>query len=333
MKDVAARLLSDIGVHAPCTWQRLAGGANNRVFRVEAGGAPYLLKAYFHDESDPRDRLGVEFGFLTFAWEHGVRAVPRPLAVDGEAHAALYEFIAGERLAAGGVGEEEVRQAAALAVALNAHRTEAATLPPASEACFSLAGHLDRIEQRVARLAAVDDDALGAAAGFVRGELLPAWREVADAVRSGAARQGFHLEAVLSLSERCLSPSDFGFHNALRCAERPADGTLRFVDFEYAGWDDPAKLLGDFRFQPAVPVPPEHHDAFAAAVLSLFDQPEWHRRRAELLLPAYRVKWCCILLNEFLPEGAARRRFAGESSETRRQEQLAKARTLLAGSE
>ena len=32
--------------------------------------------------------------------------------------------------------------------------------------------------------------------------------------------------------------------------------------------------------------------------------------RARALLPAYRIKWCCIMLNDFLPLGGARRGFA-----------------------
>ena len=48
---------------------------------------------------------------------------------------------------------------------------------------------------------------------------------------------------------RVLSPSDFGFHNALR---RP-DGTIVFVDFEYFGWDDPAKMMADAMLHPGNP--------------------------------------------------------------------------------
>ena len=43
------------------------------------------------------------------------------------------------------------------------------------------------------------------------------------------------------MAQRALSPSDFGLHNALR----GQDGQLRFVDFEYFGWDDPVKLVSD----------------------------------------------------------------------------------------
>ena len=47
----------------------LTGGANNRVFRVEAAGSLALLKVYFQHANDPRDRLGAEYSFTRFAWE------------------------------------------------------------------------------------------------------------------------------------------------------------------------------------------------------------------------------------------------------------------------
>lgn len=48
--------------------------------------------------------------------------------------------------------------------------------------------------------------------------------------------------------------------------------------------------------------------------------------RARFLLDAYRVKWCCIMLNNLLPS-RARRKFAG--LEDRTAHQLAKARSAL----
>ena len=49
------------------------------------------------------------------------------------------------------------------------------------------------------------------------------------------------------------------------------------------------------------------------------------------LLPVYRVKWVCIMLNEFLPVGGSRRAFAGSAAEhdARKAAQLVKARAAL----
>ena len=57
------------------------------------------------------------------------------------------------------------------------------------------------------------------------------------------------------------------------------------------------------------------------------------RARFDLLLPVYEVKWVCILLNDFLPAGARRRRFARgrEREEDRLERQLRKASRALDG--
>ena len=53
--------------------------------------------------------------------------------------------------------------------------------------------------------------------------------------------------------------------------------------------------------------------------------------RCRLLLDAYQIKWTCIMLNEFLPLGAARRAFADTGAWAKRcAEQLAKAEAKLA---
>ena len=63
--------------------------------------------------------------------------------------------------------------------------------------------------------------------------------------------------------EKSLSPSDFGFHNMLI----DKNGRLRFIDFEYAGWDDPAKIICDFFCQPKFPVPMNWMDSFIEEAL------------------------------------------------------------------
>ncbi|MEI6503369.1 MAG: hypothetical protein WCP21_20340 [Armatimonadota bacterium] len=156
---------------------------------------------------------------------------------------------------------------------------------------------------------------------FVREDLLPLAAGVLGTVH---AQWG---EVTLRDTDRRVSPSDFGFHNALR----EADGRLRFIDFEYAGWDDPAKVVCDFFCQPAAPVPVEHWDHFAAAVAEDLGDPPAHLARFAALLQVYRLKWCCILLNDFLPSGSARRAFASGAPVTAEQQaaQLGKARELL----
>ncbi|HRD75979.1 MAG TPA: phosphotransferase, partial [Hyphomicrobiaceae bacterium] len=140
---LAAELARRAGRAAPISTETLSGGKNNRVYRVAlADGQSLLLKSYFRDLRDPRDRRKAEWEFLTLAWSRGVRAIPEPIATDVEAGAALMSFVPGRKLAAGEIGAPEVEAALDFVVALNRPTPPVTALAPGSEACFSLGEHL-----------------------------------------------------------------------------------------------------------------------------------------------------------------------------------------------
>ena len=299
---------------------------NNRVY-VATGpdGERVVAKAYFRHRPGERDRLAAEWSFLSHAVRAGVECVPRPIRRDDETRLALYEFIAGRAPGDGEVGAAEVAAAAAFVTALNPAGL-AAELPEAAEAAFSIAGHLAVVERRLARL--VKADMGGHAEGRdLLAELRAFWKRTREAVVAGAARLGLSPEQPVPPGERLISPSDFGFHNAL---VRP-DGRLAFIDFEYAGWDDAAKLACDFFLQPAVPVDPALMEHFLPAIVARAEDPALARARIRLLRPVFGVKWCCIMLNRFLPDMNDRARFADPDYDPARQQraQLDKTRNAL----
>ena len=315
LHGVAAELTTAAGLPRPRTLVRLAGGKNNRVFRVALyDGTDVVLKLYHADPRDLRDRLGAEWAFLKYVWGRGVRNVPQPLARSTDRHAGLYGFAAGRRLAADEVDCDAVRQAGAFIEAINREPRRPEVLVPGAEACFSLGQHLASVERRVARLDDLNAASPNAdkAAAMVERRLKPIWRATSKAIEDAAKRFGTALEQPIGTA--CMSPSDFGFHNALFDATQNAI----FIDFEYAGRDDPAKLVCDFFCQPEVPVPLVHFDSFSSSLAGVLGLDEADLWRCRVLLPAYRLKWVCIILNEFLPIGASRRAFASDDDQAER---------------
>jgi hypothetical protein len=325
---LAAALAGRAGAGGVHTLSRLAGGRNNQVFRVDtAVGGPLVLKRYFSDPRDSRDRLAAEWNFLQRAWRDGVRSIPQPLAMDVDEDAALYSFVPGRKLGASELEARDVDAAADFILAINTQPS--AGLGPASDACFSISDHLQLVERRLLRLAALDPQAPHAAEAqrFVFMTLRPSWDAVRERTMREAFALGLDLHRRFSEAECCLSPSDFGFHNALA----GGDGNLVFLDFEYAGRDDPAKLVTDFFCQPEIPVPPQYRDRFASRLANGLPLDQAAQARCKILLDSCRVKWACILLNDFLPVGAARRAFAEASKrEARCAAQLEKAKAKLA---
>ena len=144
-------------------------------------------------------------------------------------------------------------------------------------------------------------------------------------IQQSCEKFGLDYYASLKPDERCISPSDFGFHNAVvQCNSK-----VKFIDFEYAGWDDPAKTAADFIFQPQVPPP---YDCFETIVdLLQRNSHNQQKLRAELLKPLFGCKWCCIMLNCFTSDWAKRALETGTELNiaTYRKQQITKAEYAL----
>jgi hypothetical protein len=318
---IATRLLDGICPPSPVAVQPLPGGRNNKVWKVTAGAQAYLMKKYYWSAEDPRDRLGQEWAFLTYLREIGCTLAPYPYACDRAARAALLEFIPGAPPPPLNVGDHEIQCAADFFLEMNKSRDKGKALPPVSEACFSLAEHLATTAIRVERLAFVEpsSDCHREVCSYVAKTLHPLWKAIERQIRQAA---GSALVHSLGMEERCLSPSDFGFHNTL-CQP---NGTLRFLDFEYAGWDDPAKTIIDFCNQPDLLLPEHLANRFRERCLASLQASEALALRIRGLEPLYQLKWACICLNLFLPG----RGFTDPRPERSPQSQLARARTMAA---
>ncbi|MBU1230483.1 MAG: aminoglycoside phosphotransferase family protein [Proteobacteria bacterium] len=314
--------------------QRIYGGRNSRVYRVATASGRILAgKRYHRHQDDPRDRLGAEWRALTLLADRGVERVARPAASDPAQGLALYTFLDGPQASASPATAADMDACLDFLAGLKglgAQLTpeQAQTLPAASEACFSLAELAANLRSRLAALDAVPPTAcLGAElAAFLAAELKP----FLEASLARAAALLGDPEQRLARPRLTLSPSDFGLHNALRTPTG-----LCFVDFEYFGWDDPAKTLCDFVLHPAMGLAQGLRERFAGGFLASFGaEDSGLPKRVAAVYPLYGIKWCLILLNEFLRAADARRRFAAAAScvdddLTRRSLQLGKARAML----
>ena len=280
---------------------RIGAGRNSRVFRVALADETVVVKFYRHDAGDTRDRLATEFGALRFLWDNGERAVPRPMADDPGRYCAIYEYIDGEAPDRAGIVTGDVDALVDFLARLQTLRTKpmSATLGPASEASFSLAAVATHVAARAERLrqGGGSDPQLRR---WFADAFDPLMREVAAWYDPAVEEERQSGNSELARSRRTLSPSDFGFHNAIR----RRDGSLAFVDFEYFGWDDPAKTVVDFLLHPGMTLSEALKRRFADRFLGAFSFVPGLAARARIVYPMFGLKWCLILLNDFLPDRA-----------------------------
>jgi hypothetical protein len=304
----------------------VGAGSNSRVFRVQLDDRSRLrhviVKVYRRDPGDPRDRLGTEFGSLRFLWQNNVRSIPYPVAIARDRQCAIYECLDGEPAASGVPAPADVDASIEFLRVLKQLRCApgAEALPPASEACFSLSDVVASVEGRLRRLrdgAAAADDVQQTRA-WIDGTFAPMASRVYEWCRRAAVRGGIDFDEPIGAEALTLSPSDFGFHNAIR---RP-DGALAFIDFEYFGWDDPAKTIVDFLLHPGMTLGDSLKRRFATCAGAAFAGVPALPLRTRIAYPLFGLKWVLILLNDFLPE-----RF-GQAASERRAVQFAKAQAL-----
>jgi hypothetical protein len=299
MIDMAIQRFSELDVKGV---ELRKGGGNSRLYRLSVGTAhrALALKVYPDRQRDTRDRLHTEFSACKVLGRLGY-PVPGVYAADYALDWGLYDWVEG--VFVDSCDECFLTEAAGFVERLYADSRNGAFSNDsrqwglASEACLSGAEIVSQIEGRLRRFVAVKSPELRY---FLEKEFQPLF-EIATASAQANCGKLFFTELAQEL--RIASPSDFGSHNALRSS----DGRVLFFDFEYFGWDDPVKLTSDFYWHPAMNLGEGAKACWLAHCHRIFCADASFERRVAFYLPLFGLKWCLIILNEFLPRNAAAR--------------------------
>jgi hypothetical protein len=283
--------------HVPITAvRRIPGHGNSRIFQVYGSSHSYALKSYPDLRFDQRPRRATEWLALTESFAFGL-PVPRPIATSDALNWSLLDWVEGVRPDPD--LPESLAQAVHLVDDLRAlSKSPGTTFGLATEACLRPSQVLEQIDARIARLTSVQDANL---VRYLRDEIKPA-RDVATIRAISVLGKAWGVELAPSL--RVLSPSDFGFHNALKTMS----GRVVFFDFEYFGWDDPVKLVADFLLHPGSSLGLESQRRWISDMVTRFAaDDEGFIVRLDACLNLYAVRWALIMLNEFLGDKSRNR--------------------------
>jgi hypothetical protein len=281
---------------SPISLKLLRGGINNRVFRCGHGRQHWVIKGYAPAQPGQRDRMQAEVEFLRFAAQAAPGFTPALIQVDPERRCVVLEHLEGVAFPEGVTPSEgAVGEAVEFFRQLNAdpRLARGSIQLDAAEGFLSLREHLSNVRERLERMTCVHlDPVFRPQAETLLRQL---YRELAHTEESTSSLidQGMVADAI-DPDERCVSPSDFGFHNAIRTSEG-----IQFIDFEFAGWDDPAKAILDFNLQPRVPIAKAGFPLLASLPL---EKRLGLLSRCESMTPILRLKWLCIILAVLNPK-------------------------------
>ena len=329
----------------------LGGGANNLVLLARCQQTEFVVKAFWQIAGYGKAKFDAEVAFYLLNQKlenkHGNKHrnnsnCPNLLVHDESKGLLLLSFVSGDKCQPEEVTYTEqqpieakteleenvisqryfVEQSLRFIHWLNQDTELVNELPLASDATDSFEELLKQLQQRQQRLVQglieQQDQLSRDCLAFVEQELSP-W------LAALSAKMTVYQE--ISFPLNIASPSDFGMHNAL--VEGSSENVV-FFDFEYAGKDSAIKLVCDYFCQPRYPIDTLHIKAFINE--PLLNAAFIDKEAFSLFLQGTQLKWCFIILNEFVPKVAQRRAFSAAKVEDlthKKQHQLHKCQGYL----
>jgi len=305
----------------------ISGGGNASCYQITTeSGKQYFGKKYAKTGINRINRQMNEWNALRFFEINKISSVPVPIVFDQCNQLSIFEWIKGEKVSRNLCCPENIKQALIFLKEINFKKDFGRYMPTASEGVFTLRDSLQIIMARLDNLLVLEDkdSNFREMKIFLKAELIPALKIFEAKAFEQYKNIGIGPNQELDQCRRILSPSDFGFHNCLE-----TDNGLVWLDFEYFGWDDPAKTLIDFLLHPGMNLSVKEKKLFWDGMSEFLSRDY---RRVKALYPIFGIKWCIIMLNEFLSDGIKRR---VESSNCvinladKQHSQLEKAKSLL----
>lgn len=280
------------------TLTQQSGGANNQVYLWENANNRAILKLYGTPIPGLPDRFTAETEFLQYANTVASDFAPQLLNYNRNLRVVAMEYIEGRKFDRDKKPAlVDIQRASEFLSLLNSDRDTAEQLITnrAADGLLRLTEHAKNIEQRIDTLVSdhlplAFQESSNALILKVKSTWLGVYGRLDTALSNG--------DIIDKLDEKycCLSPSDFGFHNAVA-----STGGTKFYDFEFAGWDDPTKAVVDFFLQPRIRIPSEHIPLMQEAVASSIPI-DILLQRARFLSSILQVKWITIVLAVLRPE-------------------------------
>ncbi len=286
----AKRIYKDLATNITA----ISGGANSNAYRITLDhGSPCFLKIY---RDDNRDRLGRELAFLEYAQSTCPKNVPSTIYYDYDNKIVCMTYLEGKTVSTPSAVPQSAWDACLAFLTSLQHNRANAQLPNATEGAASLQEHLGFITHRRNRwLEAARGDSLPRTlTKWICHELESIYQEVAESVITNQ-----YFKYALNEHDLIISPSDFGLHNA----KYLDNNKWTFFDFEYAGWDDPAKTLADFFLQPRIPAPRTEYEKWKKTLTGFLppDGREHFSQRLPLVELCCGLKWVYIILANQIP--------------------------------
>tara|TARA_Y100000590_G_scaffold260041_1_gene292105 strand:+ start:4205 stop:5851 length:1647 start_codon:yes stop_codon:yes gene_type:complete len=282
--------------------KKILGRGNSSIFKISLfNNKSYAIKYYPDQQLDSRPRLDREFIALELLSNNKLNCVPKPINKNSILNIGAYEWINGEKIENPTIEDMDQVIDFVKKLMILSNNIKFEKIDKASEACLSYDELIHQIEKRFIRLQEKNIKSKDLSE-FLNTMFYPLWNNIKE--KSSVVWPEESRGKNLHQAKQILSPSDFGFHNCLK----GDDGYLKFIDFEYFGWDDPVKLTADFIWHPGMNLNSKLKKKWKSAMIKLFVKDNFFIERLNIAMPIYGMRWIMIILNDFLPEVVQKRK-------------------------
>ena len=267
---------------------QLNGRGNSSVYKITTTGAPIFFKIY--PQESGHNRINSEFDSTSMLFSSGMTEIQNPIACNKALGIAAYKWIDVDDSYE--YNTSTVRELLNFLKKLHDCKVKRKfdTFLMASDSCTSISEIEMQIKRRLSELDKASEHS-AMLNNFLENEFKPLFKKVAIWSKAGFSNDDYYKP--IERQEMTLNPSDFGFHNILMSQ----DGCLKFIDFEYFGWDDPVKLASDFSHHAAMNLTKEMECLWFQGIKNIYGECLLDRLKASW--PLYGLNWCLIILNEF----------------------------------
>tara|TARA_Y100000310_G_scaffold341434_1_gene440565 strand:- start:1746 stop:2750 length:1005 start_codon:yes stop_codon:yes gene_type:complete len=297
---------------------------NNQLYKILLDQKTLLLKKYSDvTVADHWNRGKTEFEFLSYFWEKGFRNIPQPIKLFNKENIGIYSYESGRILSQEEAKEKDIKQ---LGISLaRFHRIDSKgkqQFPAARESSLSLQDYLTLLNNRADRLR--NSKVYESGKDFLYQEVFPTLDQLKNSFSKKT--KNFNLDQKLDIKDQVLTPGDFGFHNVL-----VDNNKYTFLDFEYAGRNDPVQQISHFIHQPTSRnIRKDLKDLFLENYHEKANCSKEFDKRFELVEPLVMTWWVFNQLNVLLPDYMKHLKFSHDSKDEEYFEKLTNNRLEIA---
>ena len=263
-------------------------GINSCVFKFKFNGKNLVVKRYKHKENF---RIKREELFYKYLQRINNKNILKPILFSVKLNLSIFPYISGSTIKK--INIDHIKVLSNFINQINNQKV-LISLPLAIDGIKDRNDHLKLCEKKINELKAIKIDSLIKKnfSNFLNKNIIPKFCEIKK--KFYLDKNNFLPKMKLTKKEMIVSPSDFGFHNIIK-----NKNNFFFIDFEYAGLDDPIKFLCDFYCQPDQYISLQKKKFFLEKLKFTNYSTNKLHAYTNLFLPFHKLKWCCIILNIF----------------------------------